>query len=224
MKKIILAITAVVGVSLSGFSQGQVTVGNNNANGYVVIDPSGDLSTSTASYTVASSFNVEIWSLAVSSTAGLTGLDAYGSLNPLDLTSDGFQEDSLAAGGSNIAGTAGVFGGNNGVTAIINGVTSANAAIAVVAWTGSATTLAAAIADGADIGTLVFENAVGPAPQSPFTANIIQGWGTLANSPASAANGDNQDLIMSPVVVPEPGTMALAGLGSLSLFLLRRKK
>jgi len=113
-------------------------------------------------------------------------------------------------------------------TATITGVTGtsvtpADAVIAVVAWTGGYSTYAAALASGtSDIGILVFVQGVGPASPSPYTEDISTGWNSTPNSPTSAANGGNEDLILSPV--PEPGTMALAGLGSLSLFLLRRKK
>jgi len=220
MKKIILTLAAVAGASFSGFSQGQVAFDNANANGFVVVDPAGDLSSSKASYTDAASFDVACYSITATTTAGLTGLDAYGYLNPLDLTSDGFTQDTVGGSLTPVLGSAGAFGPE---TAIINGVTSANAVIAVVAWTGGYATYAAALASGtSDIGILVFVNAVGPAPQSPYTQDIATGLDALANSPASAANGGNDDMILSPV--PEPGTMALAGLGSLSLFLLRRKK
>jgi hypothetical protein len=220
MKKIILTLAAVAGASFSGFSQGQVAFDNANANGFVVVDPAGDQSSSKASYTDAASFDVACYSITATTTAGLAGLDAYGYLNPLDLTSDGFTQDTVGGSLTPILGSAGAFGPE---TAIINGVTSANAVIAVVAWTGGFSTYAAALASGtSDVGILVFVNAVGPAPQSPYTQDIATGLDGLANSPASAANGGNDDMILAPV--PEPGTMALAGLGSLSLFLLRRKK
>jgi hypothetical protein len=217
MKKIILTVAAIAGGALSGFSQGQVDFENANANGYVVTSLFGDTSsTVTSSYQLASSFSVQLWSLAVSSTAGLTGLDAYGYLQGADLASDGFTQDS------NIGTVAGTDGGFGPVTAQVNGVVSANAALAVVAWTGNFSSLAAAMAGGGQYGILVFEQAIGPAQPSPFTQDIAAGWNTLANSPGSAANGGNDDLILT--AVPEPTTMALAGLGGLSLFFLRRKK
>lgn len=225
MKKIILTIAAVAGASLSGFSQGQVNVENAAANGYVVTSLFGDTSsTVTSSYQLASSFSVQLWSLAVSSTAGLTGLDAYGYLNAADLTSDGFTQDAFASGASSLAGSDGGILPTAGATALVNGVTSADAALAVVAWTGNFSSLAAAMAGGGQYGILVFEQAIGPAAPSPFTQDIAAGWNTLANSPGSAANGGNDDLILTSTAVPEPTTMALAGLGGLSLFFLRRKK
>jgi len=222
MKKIILTITAVLGASLSGFSQGQVYVENANATGNVVVDVNGPASTSTASYTEAASFDVAIYSITATTTAGLTGLSSDGYLNPLDLISDGFTQDEIAGSLTPLTGSAGQFGGTE-PTAAITGVTSANAVLALVAWTGNYSTFAAALASGtADVGILAFVNAVGGASPSPSITDIATGWNALPNSPASQANGGTDDLILSPV--PEPGTMALAGLGSLSLFLLRRKK
>jgi hypothetical protein len=229
MKKIILTITAVVGASLSGFSQGQVYIENALAAGNVVIDVNGAASTTTSSYTEAASFDVACYSLDATSTAGLSGLSSSGNLNPLDLTSDGFTQDEIGGSLTPLTGSDGQFGSSE-PTAAINGVTSANAVLAIVAWTGNYATLSAALAADAinsaasDIGVLAFVNAVGGAAPSPDITDDSTGWNTLPNSPAAAANGGDDDLILSPVVVPEPGTMALAGLGSLSLFLLRRKK
>ena len=208
---------------MSGFSQGQVYFENANAPGYVAIDPSGHTTGSTAQYTQqAASFDVACYSITATTTAGLNGLDAYNYLNPLDLTSDGFTQDLVGGSLTPLVGTAGAFGSSE-PTAAITGVTSANAVIAVVAWTGGYSTFAAALASGtSDIGILVFVQAIGGAAPSPSITDIATGWATVPNSPTSAANGGSEDLILSPV--PEPGTMALAGLGSLSLFLLRRKK
>jgi PEP-CTERM motif len=225
MKKIILTLTAVVGASLSGFSQGQVFFENVAANGFVATDASGHTTGSTAGYTQqTASFDVACYSITATTTAGLNGLDAYNYLNPTDLTADGFTQDAIAGSLTPLVGTDGAFGtGSSYPTAIISGVTSANAVLAVVAWTGGYSTFAAALASGtSDIGILVFVQAVGGAAPSPTATDLATGWSTVPNSPTSAANGGNEDLILSPV--PEPGTMALAGLGSLSLFLLRRKK
>jgi hypothetical protein len=227
MKKIILTITAVIGASLSGFSQGQVFFENVAANGFVATDANGHTTGSTAGYVQqTASFDVACYSIDATTTAGLNGLDAYNYLNPLDLTSDGFVQDQVSGSLTPLIGTDGAFGtGSQYPTAIIPGAASANAVLAVVAWTGGYSTFAAALASGtSDIGILVFVQGIGAAPISASITDLATGWSTVPNSPTSAANGGNQDLILSPVTVPEPGTMALAGLGSLSLFLLRRKK
>jgi len=229
MKKIILTITAVVGASLSGFSQGQVYIENANAAGNVVIDSNGSESSKTGSYTSASSFDVAVYSITATTTAGLTGYSADGALNPLDLTSDGFTQDPIAGSLTPLTGANGQFGTLE-PSAVITGVVSANAVLAIVAWTGNFSTFAAALAAdqsnplASDIGILAFVNPIGAAHPSNAVTDDATGWNALPNSPAGTANGGTEDLILSPVSVPEPGTMALAGLGSLSLFLLRRKK
>src|ERR1700733_8729630 len=127
MKKIILTITAVIGASLSGFSQGQVAFENVNANGFVATDASGHTTGSTAGYTQqTASFDVACYSLDATTTSGLNGLDAYNYLNPLDLTSDGFTQDLVSGSLTPLVGTAGAFG-SSGPTAVIPGVASANA-------------------------------------------------------------------------------------------------
>jgi hypothetical protein len=212
-----------MGASWSGFSQGQVYFENANANGYVATDTSGHTTGSTAGYTQQTpSFDVACFSLNQTTLTGITGLDAYNYLNPPDLTSDGFVQDQVGGSLTPLVGTDGTFGSSL-PTAIIPGVTSADAVIAVVAWTGGYSSFAAALDSGTStIGILVFVQAIGGASPSPSITDIATGWGTVPNSPTSAANGGNEDLILSSV--PEPGTMALAGLGSLSLFLLLRKK
>ena len=77
----------------------------------------------------------------------------------------------------------------------------------VLAWTGNYSTYQAAVAAGA--GVLTGNSGVF---SEVLTSNTGQA-NDIENMPA---------LVLSSV--PEPGTMALAGLGSLSLFLLRRKK
>ena len=225
MKKIILTITAVVGASLSGFSQGQVYFENAVANGYVSIDPNGPGSSSTAGFVQqAPSFDVACYSLNVSSLGQVAGLTAYDYLSPANLVSDGFVQDTIGGSLTPLTGAGGVFGSSEPTAAIAGDTTSANAAIAVVAWTGGYSTLAAALAAGtADIGILVMESAVGGPAPSPVITDLATAWNSgVPSSPGSSASSDGQDLLLSPV--PEPGTMALAGLGSLSLFLLRRKK
>lgn len=228
MKKLILTITAVAGASLTAFAQGQVGFANADANGYVVTSSLPDTSSSAAgTYALAASFTTELWALPspTSTTGGLSGLDAYGFLNPINLTSDGFSEVTSVG---NVAGVEGSF--SAALNAIIPGTTSGNTVLAVVAWTGAATTFAEALAayqNGTGyLGILAFVNPVGPASPTPYSGDISTGWNLLQNSPRTAAvggiTGSTEDLILT--TVPEPTTMAMAALGGLSLLALRRKK
>ena len=66
MKKLILTITATVGVSMAGYSQGNVAFNDESTygEGYVVLDSNGHLSSSTANYVAASDFTVQVYALA----------------------------------------------------------------------------------------------------------------------------------------------------------------
>jgi PEP-CTERM motif-containing protein len=232
MKKLILTVAMVAGVSMVAFSQGaSMTVGNFSANGYVITDPAGHLSSSTASYTKTATFTVQLWALPgnVTSTAGL-GIDAYGYITPSStiLATDGFVQvaniGNVAGGGSSGAG---LF--NDSTAANIIGSTgafpytaAASDVVALVAWTGTASTLQLAIAGGASVGILAFVNPLGPGGANPNIPDDSIGWNALANSPASAANHGTEDFILAPV--PEPTTLALAGLGGAALLAIRRKK
>jgi uncharacterized protein (TIGR03382 family) len=228
MKKIVSTIVAV-GLTASAFSQGQVNFENNAANGFVVESSASDTTGNTSgTYIDAPTFTAELWAIETptSTTAGINGLDAFGNLNPADLVSDGFVELSSAGNVSNLAGTAGAFGGS-GTVMNVPGVTASQTVFAVVAWTGSATTFAAADVTGNYVGILAFLNSTAGAPPAGLTGadDIATGWNTLSNSPRSAAEGDSEDLIMNQVTAtPEPTTLAFAGLGGLSVLLFRRRK
>jgi len=222
MKKLALIIASVAGASLSVFAQGQVGFDNNNANGYVVTSTNADTSsTVSGSYAQASSFTVELWALSgpANTTNGLAGIDAYGYLNPADLVSDGFSE---VTNPGNVTGASGVF--SAALNAIVPGTTSGNTVLAVVAWTGNYSSFSAADVTGDYLGILAFVNPVGPASPTPYSGDISTGWNALSNSPQSAANGGNEDLILSPLSVPEPTTLALGGLGGAALLAFRRRK
>lgn len=85
--------------------------------------------------------------------------------------------------------------------------------LVVVAWDGGATTLSAAMTAGDAVGwSTVFDYATGASSSDPNGTKTLNSNGLSAFGVAPLQS------------TPEPGTMALAGLGSLSLFLFRRKK
>jgi hypothetical protein len=118
---------------------------------------------------------------------------------------------------SQLGGTAAVTGGSG---LIIGGGTRTNSAVAggatgafqVRAWTSaSGATYDAAVASGSGFAgkTAVFEQPTGnPTATPPGTPAFLTGW--------------NTPLIVTPI--PEPATIALAGLGVASLLIFRRRK
>jgi PEP-CTERM motif len=228
MKKIVLTI-AMAGLVASAYSQGQISFENLDANGYVVESSAPDTTANAGgTYVDAPSFTATLWAIETptSSDSGLTGLDAYGDLNLSDLVSDGFVELATSGSVSDIASSsAGAFGSP---TMLVPGVAASETVFCVVCWTGVATTLAAAEATPGDyIGDLTFVNDTAGAPPSGLTPGVDDtsaGWDGLANSPRSNAEGGDEDLVMTAVPVPEPATLAFAGLGGLSVLLFRRRK
>jgi len=227
MKKILLTI-ALAGFVASAHSQGQINFESLSANGWVAISSAPDtVGNTSGTYTEeAPLFTATLWALSApaSSDSGLPGLDSYGNLDPADLISDGFSELQTQGGVSDIAGTDGNF--DSEAVMLVPNVVNSETVFAVVCWTGSATTLAQAEANGDYLGILAFVNDTAYAPPAGLDGqdDTAAGWNTLANSPRSAAEGGDEDLIMYNYPIPEPTTLAFAGLGGLSMLLFRRRK
>ena len=100
----------------------------------------------------------------------------------------------------------------SGLSYVIPGVAAnAQASLHLQFWVGTDTTYAAAAAGG----KLVAD--------SPIYTNPTGGGGTPASIPPSAMAG-MPNLTLAPVgVIPEPSTLALAGLGAAALLMYRRR-
>jgi hypothetical protein len=216
MKKITLTIAALTTVSLSAFAQGQVGFVNALANGYVIESDASHTATSDTLYVQAPDFTAQLWALSGPTTTVPADVDSYGYISPLLLTTDGF---SLVSGSTTI-GSAGAFSATQNVN--VPGTVSGNTVLAVVCWSGEWANLATAIANNAYVGALAFVNPVGPASPTPYQGDISTGWNSLLNSPLSAANSGNEDLILTSV--PEPTSLALAGLGGFGMLMALRRK
>jgi hypothetical protein len=212
MKKIIISTIVVVGLTLSGYAQGTIYFDGsaNNApsssatsEGQVFIG--GVLDTATDVNAVLLMFNgsmyVPVVTLLLSDGSSATTTVAFGSTQgavgditsfngggPFDSSGNGYQESFVGLG----SGTTGTF--------------------EVEAWTGSASTYAAAV-------TAQVNGTYGGIT-APFTE--------VLTSPTGTANDIEGMPALNMIALgsaPEPSTIALAGLGGLaSLVVMRRRK
>jgi hypothetical protein len=223
MKKTLFALAAIVGVGVSAYSQGVVVVGNSFINSDVVdYNAANTVLTGSANYTPASSFTAQLWYTAATTqpTPSSLGADQYGYLS--------LSQFNTAASGLTLAdtltGSGGSFEDPNGV--LLSGTTGGAAAtLVLVAWTGSYANLAAAVSGGADVGIITFSNPTAIGTSDP-NFYYLTGWDALTPSPAAAAYNSTtfggSDLVLSPV--PEPTSLALAGLGGFGMLMALRRK
>jgi len=222
MKKTLITTVAASALSMSAFAQGSL-----NMNGTVANDPGVTLQGAGASSTAGNAtyftgtVSLEVFALASATQAQLNAINAFidvtgGANSALTLAnSDGFVEVSTTSlNGSTVGAVSGtITGGTPQFNPAAVGLSSA-----VTTSTTEALLLYMVEVGGANpgySGVVAFDNNVGGNPNAtPIagTAAALTGWGAL-----------NSNLVLAQSV-PEPTTMALAGLGSLSLFLFRRKK
>jgi len=219
-KQVILTTIAAGALSAGAYGQGLINVNNSVANS-PGITTQGLNATSTSSATTyfSGTISLEVFALASATQGELNAINAYantangGNLALALAQTDGFLEVStISVGSSTIGAVSGTISSGS-----FDFTSNANVGLANVTTSSVESLLLYAVVTGGayagDSGVVAFNNSVGGSPfaSPPGTAASLTGWGTL-----------NQNLVLSPV--PEPTTMALAGLGSLSLFLFRRKK
>jgi len=203
MKKLLITGAAAVSLAAGAYAQGLVDFDNELANNGYSHLTQGNYYTGTAT--------IQVWSLAgstvdsaINAGNGLAGGNVAGYNQ---LTTDGFV---LAHTYSQITVNDGVFTAANPIT--LANVTAPNGIIAIALWEGTGSTYGAL---GSFDGVIAFhESDIVPvaSPQSPPN-DISEGWNSLG-----------VDLITTQVAIPEPGTLALTGLGAAALLIFRRRK
>jgi hypothetical protein len=218
MKKIVLTTLAVGCLAFSAFAQGSLVLSTGtllngvNVTTYDLAGPATSVDTATTWFTGTASY--QLWYKASVPQAQLDAINAYnnvanGSISAMALlASDGF---TLAVSGAG-TGNDGTYaadgsGGTVNLPSPIPPLTAAYLALVLTDTTSPS--------DGMTgwRGVLAFANNTG----GNYTTTPAGLPGNLTGWDALTVN-----LVMSPV--PEPGTMALAGLGGLSLLLFRRRK
>jgi PEP-CTERM motif len=216
VKKFIITTVAVSALSLSALAQGSL-----NVNATVANDPGITLqgvnatSTTLATTYFSGTMSLQVWFLAgttvpanIDALNGINGTAAAALLGP-----DGFTEVSTTTfGGSTVGSVNGTisggsfaFGGNIGLGSAVPTATQGVLALVGTAVGG---------ANAGWIGVIDFVNSTGGNPTTvpAGTPATLTGWGAL-----------NQNLVLTSPV-PEPSTMALAGLGGVAALLFRRRK
>jgi len=207
MKKTILTTLATMGLALGGFAQGSLILDNNQAAHGITLN--GSFYTGQA--------GLQVWYL--NGTAYNLG-SLNGAASPsaayARLTSDGFTLATSFTGAA--IGTGGFSLGDLHIA----GVAPAGSAVtlAIAAWQGSGAVFGGASGVlGFYMPTVDFTAAPPPVP-SDLTAGFS---GQNPGPPVTNIPGgfNTTDLVL---VVPEPSSFALAGLGAAALFIFRRRK
>jgi hypothetical protein len=199
MKKLVLAVVAVVALSVNVFAQGvQLTIDNLNGTGGRTATANGLFLNAAGAALTGGTINVTV----------LGGLDA-GSLQPV--------ASLTGANALFYSGVPGIFldptFGTYNVPGVANG---ANATLRILAWTGSAASYnAAAFTDQ-------FYPWSGSAEVNGNTFTFTQATGGGGVPPGPPKSLDGMPAMV--LQVPEPSTMALAGLGAVAMLLFRRRQ
>jgi uncharacterized membrane protein len=209
MKKTIITGLALISMAVASFGQGVIYFdGSNNSSTSVnattegsvflngVLDTTTDINACLLySTTLAGTYSPIATLLLAASTTTVT--TATGSTQP-------------ASGDITFFGSGSVFD-NSGNSYAISGIAAGTTVYFILeGWTGNYTSYAEALASG-NVSVLA-------GATSAFTETLTSATGTANDiQNASALN-------LIPVTVPEPCTMALLGLGGLSLLMIRRRK
>jgi len=197
MKKLVLSIALVAGLAASAFAQGTILLDNSANTSQSATATSGGLFwINTTGNPVILNQDINIALFGSSSQGG-----TYTAIATLLLSNHTADGDITFYGG-------GILNDQSGNSYFVPGTTSAGTGwFYIQAWLGTATSYAAAGAvakyDGSTTAGGIFSTPLGG-----------------GSTPAQSLNG----MPAVVLVVPEPGTFALAGLGAAALLIFRRRK
>jgi len=202
MKKLILSVTALAACSVGAYAQGVIQF--NSASGTGVISINGALDTTT-------DINAELL-FSTTGTAGTFAPVAMMLLSSSNTSGDGAPgfdpSDIITAAGDITFKKTGALFDTHGNAFVPSASAAAGASLffEVSGWTGAYDTLAAAQASGVSAyGTSSVFSDVLTSGQSPIVASLV--------------NMPNINLVS----VPEPSTLAMAGVGLASMLMFRRR-
>jgi len=199
MKKY-LSTLAVVAFAVSAFAQGTVAFKNDNAS---LVKAGG------TAIPVAGGFAQLLWA-----PAGTPNPPAYAQGNPADWFTANSAWTAIPASIIAIGPTAGRF--NGGTVTVPTATPGAGISAIVAGWSGNAADLNAAYTAQANIGfsaPFALAGTGNPLSVPPGTAVAITGAGLFGGV----------DALPTGSTIPEPSTLALAGLGVAALLVLRRR-
>jgi hypothetical protein len=209
MKKKILTFATTIGLALGAFAQGSINLDNSTVGGG--LSSSATTATAGQGNYFSGTYSFQLWELngstispTINSSANPNdnNVSAYAALTTLGYTLEKSFTNKVIT-----AGNAGVF--SLGEVDMANVTPAASSVVlALVAWTGGSSFLTASKA-----GVFAFVNPTANYTLSPApTPSFLTGWSS------------SSDLVMTPVAIPEPTTLALAGLGGAALLAIRRRK